>query len=151
MSASRFLFWLIKLFWFVLHHHPRERLWQKYHQTPCFMLISLGSQFFVVLASCFILKSYPCVSRLAFQFLLRVFFPFLPSPLLSPPHLHLFLILYYLMYSSVRSVLVRLLPLLCPCSPVSLLHPPPCSFSVQRDSTLCSPSVSPRVSHWYVS
>lgn len=31
------------------------------------------------------------------------FFPFLPSPLLSPPHLHLFLILsslYYLMYSS---------------------------------------------------
>lgn len=82
------------------------------------------------------------------------FFPFLPSPLLSPPHLHLFLILsslYYLTYSSVRSVLVRLLPLLCPCSPVSLLHPPPCSFSVQRDSTLCSPSVSPRVSHWYVS
>lgn len=82
------------------------------------------------------------------------FFPFLPSPLLSPPHLHLFLILsslYYLTYSSVRSVLVRLLPLLCPCSPVSLLHPPPCSFSVHRDSTLCSPSVSPRVSHWYVS
>lgn len=82
------------------------------------------------------------------------FFPFLPSPLLSPPHLHLFLILsslYYLMYSSVRSVLVRLLPLLRPCSPVSLLHPPPCSFSVHRDSTLCSPSVSPRVSHWYVS
>lgn len=82
------------------------------------------------------------------------FFPFLPSPLLSPPHLHLFLILsslYYLMYSSVRSVLVCLLPLLCPCSPVSLLHPPPCSFSVHRDSTLCSPSVSPRVSHWYVS
>lgn len=31
------------------------------------------------------------------------FFPFLPSPLLSPPHLHLFLILsslYYLTYSS---------------------------------------------------
>lgn len=82
------------------------------------------------------------------------FFQFLPSPLLSPPHLHLFLILsslYYLMYSSVCSVLVRLLPLLCPCSPVSLLHPPPCSFSVHRDSTLCSPSVSPRVSHWYVS
>lgn len=82
------------------------------------------------------------------------FFPFLPSPLLSPPHLHLFLILsslYYLMSLSVCSVLVRLLPLLRPCLPVSLLHPPPCSFSVQRDSTLCSPSVSPRVSHWYVS
>lgn len=43
------------------------------------MLMS-GSQFFVVLTSCFILKSYPCVSRLAFQFLLRVFFRSFPHP-----------------------------------------------------------------------